>query len=136
MVEAAILGDHRFQASNVEVRRPGPSYMVDTLRELVETHPTWSLSLVIGADQVEQFHTWKDPNGIVELAHIIALSRSGESAVASTAIPSQRMTWVDVTRIDISSTLVRDRIRDGWSVRHMVPDPVLSIIESQELYRN
>lgn len=136
MVEAAIRTDPRFQVCDAELQRPGPSYMVDTLAGLAETHPEWSLSLVIGADQVEQFDTWKNPTRITELAEIIALSRSGESAMVAEAIPSHRITWVDVTRIDISSTLIRDRIREGWSVRHMVPDPVLSIIESNELYRS
>lgn len=135
MVTAAIARDPRFQFYGAELRRGGVSYMVETLAELVETHPEWSLSLVIGADQASAFHRWKDPERILDLAQVVVLSRAGEVGGEASEIPSNRLTRVEVTRIDVSSTCIRDRIKAGMSVRHMVTDPVLDVIESEKLYR-
>ncbi len=135
MVSAAIEDDPRFELSRLELDRGGVSYTIETLTSLAETHPDWALSLVVGADQVSAFHRWKDPRRILDIAQIVAMSRAGESGGETPGIPTNRMTRVEVTRIDVSSSRIRDRIKEGKSVRNMVTDPVLAVIEREKLYR-
>ena len=136
MVEAAIGDDPRFELSTLEVSRAGPSYTVDTLRQLAEVYGQGSLSLLIGSDQFRAFARWKDPETVVDLAQLAVVSRAGETVEPTDLVPEHRFRRVEVTRIDISSTQIRRKIQTGRSVRHMVPDPVLALIESNNLYRS
>lgn len=134
MTRAAVHGDPRFEVSDAEIRRPGPSYTVDTLRALAERYPDARLFLVIGADQLRAFHTWRDPSEIARLARVVVMDRDG--CDAGTPDPGLELEWerVPVTRIDISSTDIRERVAGGESVRHLVPETVRRIIEDQGLY--
>ena len=121
-------------ASDIEVRRAGPSYTIDTLRVLRARYPEAELVLVIGADQWQQFGGWKDPQGIARMATIAVMTREGEDPRAvdpGAAVPSS---VVPVTRIDVSATDVRERARQGRSIRHLVPEVAYKIIEREALY--
>lgn len=134
MLEAALAHDPVLVASDLEVRRPGPSYTIDTLREIRARYPEAELVLVIGADQWQQFEGWKDPQGIARMTTIAVMTREGEdpaAADAGVAIPSR---VVPVTRIDVSATDLRERARQGRSIRHLVPEAAYKIIEREELY--
>lgn len=131
MVRLSIAGDPRFGVEDLELRREGASYTVDTLRILRERDPDCELIFLVGIDQVQEFHTWKEPDEIARLASLAVLSRGGEQ-IGEIGLPLLR---VEVTRIDLSSTEIRQRIRDGRSIRYLVADPVREMILREGLYR-
>jgi nicotinate-nucleotide adenylyltransferase len=133
MTRAAIEGDPRFRVEDAELRRPGPSYTVDTLRLLREREPAAALFLLIGADAGRELHTWREPEAIARLATVTVLSRSGDQPLPDASLPALR---VPVTRIDIAATEVRRRVAAGESIRYLVPDAVRAIIEREALYRD
>ncbi len=131
MLSAALADDERFQASDLELRRPGRSYTVDTLRELRAQNPEAELFLLIGADQAREFRTWREPDAIARLATVVALSREGDAG----ALPGDAaLRPLPVTRLDISATDIRRRVAQGQPIRYLVPDPVEAIIRRARLY--
>lgn len=133
MVKAATEGDPRFQVDDLEVRREGPTYTIDTLQELRRREPDAELVLLLGIDQFRKFDTWRDPDLIAGMATLAVLSRDGETPAPDGAYGAVS---VPVSRIDISSTLVRRRVAEGKSIRYYVPERVGEIIESEKLYRD
>jgi nicotinate-nucleotide adenylyltransferase len=131
MVEAAVLGHPRMDASRIELEREGPSYTVDTLRALKASAPADELVLVMGADQIRGFAGWRSPDEIIRLARVVVVGRAGEP-VAHASVEHES---VEVTRVDVSSTDIRRRVREGRSIRFLVPDAVLRIIEQEGLYQ-
>ena len=136
MVRAAIRGDPVFRFSDVELDRSGVSYTVDTLRWFKREHPDWSLSLLVGADQVADLHGWREPDEIGRLAEIMAVSRDGKTPVDLDVPEGVRVRGVPTTRVDISASEIRRRIARRQSIRYMVPDAVIAIIEREQLYRS
>jgi nicotinate-nucleotide adenylyltransferase len=134
MVEAAIGRDDRFEAGDLELRRNGPSYTVDTLRELRASAPESALFLLIGADQYRDLHAWREPDAIATLAKLVVLHRAGESYRVVDRAPAPYRD-VAVTRIDVTSTEVRRRVRAGQPIRYLVPRGVEEIIDREGLYR-
>jgi nicotinate-nucleotide adenylyltransferase len=130
---AAVAGDPRFEVDDLEIRRGGVSFTVDTLRSLRDRQPDAELYLLIGYDQFRSFATWREPAEIARLARLAVLARSGETVAGSSAYGEL---GVPVTRIDISSTEIRRRVAAGLSIRYFVPGPVRSIIEEDGLYRD
>jgi nicotinate-nucleotide adenylyltransferase len=128
MVRLAVAGEEGFELSDIELLRPPPSYTVDTLRELRNAHPNDELVLLIGADNVAKFDTWREPDEIRRLAKIAVLDR------ANHGIPPG---WPVVRRlVDISSTDIRARVAAGRSIRYLTPDSVCDYIASHGLYRH
>ena len=128
MVDLAIKGEDGFTASDVELRRPAPSYTVDTLQEFKARFAGDEFTLLIGADNVATFDTWREPDEIRRLARIAVLDRAGSAAGHD---------WPVVHRlIDISSTDIRTRAADGRSIRYLTPDAVCDYIHSHRLYRH
>ncbi|HEX7243028.1 MAG TPA: nicotinate-nucleotide adenylyltransferase [Longimicrobiaceae bacterium] len=132
MVRAAVRGDGRFEADDLELRRPGPSYTADTLRALRERLPGTELFFMIGADNVRELPSWREPDEIVRLARIVAVPRGCESTEVDAPFP---VLSVPVTRVAISATEVRRRVAAGESIRYLVPDAVRGIVEREGLYR-
>jgi nicotinate-nucleotide adenylyltransferase len=132
MVRGAAAGDERFEVDDIELRRPGASYTVDTLRELRVRYPGAELFFVIGMDQFRDLHTWREPEEVVRLARLAVVSRDGDALPGESSIPVEP---VSVTRVDLSATDVRRRIQAGESIRYFVPDPVREFIEREGLYR-
>jgi nicotinate-nucleotide adenylyltransferase len=131
MIQAATAGDDRFEVSDVELRRTGPSYTVDTLRDLRETRAGDAFYLLLGVDQVREFQTWREPQSILENAALVMLARGGIEEVPDGDIVQKT---VQVTRVDVSSTLVRERVRAGRPIRYLVPAAVEKIIADERLY--
>lgn len=128
MLQLALAGEEGFAIEDFEIRRPAPSYTVDTLRHLHSRHPDAELVLLIGSDNVEKFSTWHEASAIPSLARIAVLERRTDS-------PSHA--WPVVRRlIDISSTEIRRRIECGQSIRYLTPDAVCDYILQKGLYRN
>lgn len=135
LTRAAVGSDERFQVSEVEMERDGPSYTVDTLRRLRQTLPRAALHLVVGADQFQAFSSWREPEEIGRLASIAVMDREGAGVTPTGSSESPvPHTLVPVTRIDISSTDVRARVRGKRSIRYLVPATVRRIIEAKRLY--
>lgn len=124
LVKAVFRGDPRMEVSDLELGREGPSYTVETLRQIRARRDPEELFLVIGADQLEEFGSWHRPGEIVELATLVALPR-GDTAVPE---PGREATHpyrrLEVTRIDVSGTIIRRRLRAGRSVRYLVPEAI------------
>ena len=133
MVEAAIGSDERFTVSDLELRRGGPSYTVDTLRALKEVHPDAELFLAVGADQLAEFGSWKDPDGIVGLATLVTFARAGRPPEPDGDWPVKP---VDVPKMDISSTDLRRRVAEGKSIKFLVPQEVELVIRFEGLYQD
>ena len=131
MVHAAIAGDERFEADDIELRREGPSYSVDTLRVLRERYPDGELYFVMGIDQFRELPTWREPETVARLARIVVVNRAGEEPAADSRFPAR---YVPVTRVDVSATELRRRIEAGESVRYLVPVAVREVIERYGLY--
>jgi nicotinate-nucleotide adenylyltransferase len=141
LVRAAVAGDDRFEASELEVFRPGPSYTVDTLRELHEASPGDELIFIVGGDMARSLPSWREPVEILRLA-ILAAAERDEVAQADIAETlgrlegGERVEFVDMPRIGISSTQIRRRVAEGRSIRYLCPDAVVSYIEQHGLYRS
>ncbi|HEX2187687.1 MAG TPA: nicotinate-nucleotide adenylyltransferase [Longimicrobiaceae bacterium] len=133
MVRAAVRGDDRFEVDDLELRRPGPSYTVDTLRALRDRCPGAELFFVVGADNVPELGSWREPEEVVRLARIVAVARGCENIDADAPFP---LLSVPVTRVEISATDVRRRVAEGRSIRYLVPDAVCAIVAREGLYRD
>ena len=132
MIQAATAGDERFEVSDVELHRTGPSFTVDTLRELRQTRSGDAFFLLLGVDQVREFQTWREPQSILENAELVMLARGGIEEVPEGDILHKT---VQVTRVDVSSTLIRERVRAGRPIRYLVPAAVEKIIADERLYQ-
>jgi nicotinate-nucleotide adenylyltransferase len=138
MTCAAADADPRFLVSDLEVRREGPSFTVDTLRSIAAEHPEALLFLVLGADQVRAFETrWKGPADILSLATLAIMDRDGEDArdVAPPLQGMEQAIHVPVTRVDVSSTSIRSLVARGSDISALVPEAVAGIIRREGLYR-
>lgn len=139
MVEAACAADARFQASDLELEQGGVSYTVDTLRLLRERDPEWEIVLIMGVDQYRTMETgWKEPAQVVSLATLAVMDRDGASARG--AVPdvpgAEAATFVPVTRVDVSSSKIRQAVARGDDVSRRLPAGVMEIVEREGLYRS
>jgi nicotinate-nucleotide adenylyltransferase len=136
LVRAAAAADPRFVVSTVEIDRPGPSYMVDTVRELEQTYPDADLFLILGVDQFRTFGSWRGPEEIVRHVRLAVMDRDGTAAVnfAGQVPGGADAVFVPVRRIDVSSTDVRARCHRGEDISDSVPADVRAIIERERLY--
>lgn len=125
MVERAVQGDPRLRADRRELVREGPSYMVDTLRGLRAEQPEAVLVLLVGADVAAGLDSWREPDAIWALCQVEPFARDGIGE-----------SGIQVPRVDISSTAIRARVRDGRSIRYWVPDGVADYIATHRLYRD
>jgi nicotinate-nucleotide adenylyltransferase len=140
MTRLLVGDDPRFEVSSIEIDRGGLSYTVDTLTTLAAAWPSAKLFWLVGADALQSFAKWKAPARIVELATVVVLQRSGGNTEEATgtldlsSIPGQPR-LLPTRRIDISSTEIRERVRQGKSIRGFVPDAVGGFIAAERLYR-
>lgn len=125
-----------FSVSRIEIDRSGPTYTIDTLRELRRTLG-WEVELffIAGADVQARLHTWRDAGNLADYTHFVFCSRPGY-VLREAGLPADRVILIQVLQHDISSTLIRRRVRAGESIRHLVPDPVADYIEEHGLYRS
>ena len=136
----ATAADERFSVSDLELRRDGPSYTVDTLESLSTHAPTNDLFLILGGDIAAGLPQWHRPERVLELATVAIAKRHGTAkASVQSALSSldagERAKFLQMPRIGISSTMVRRRARIGLPIRYFVPDGVADYIERRGLYR-
>jgi nicotinate-nucleotide adenylyltransferase len=132
MTERLVQGIPGFSVDPAEIDRPGLSYTVDTLAGLAQANPGVELFLLLGADAYALFDQWREPERIRTLATIVVMVRGAP------ALPPPSMPGVQVLqsrRVDISSTELRARVRDGRTIRGFVPDAVADYIAERRLYR-
>lgn len=118
--------DPRMRVSDMELNRRGPSWTVGTLESIRDALRPDRLWLVIGADQYGSFDSWRQPDRILELADLAVMPRDGASPRIDPRYPC---TVVPVTRVDVSSTRVRERLDAGLGVRYLVPESIRERLE-------
>jgi len=128
MVEASLRGEPGFDWDDCEIRRPGPSFAIDTVREMAARHPGAELYFFIGEDNLAGLHTWKDIKELRTLAKFVVMSRGHGTPDQVCPVISRP--------VEISSTDIRNRIARGLSVRYLVPESACEIISQHRLYRN
>jgi nicotinate-nucleotide adenylyltransferase len=133
MVRLLVKDDPRFTVDSIEIDRGGLSYTVDTLSAFAAASPTAELFWLVGADVVRSFAEWREPGRITELSTVVVLERT-DAAPDLASIPGTPRRLA-TRRIDISSTEVRRRVREGKSIRGFVPDAVAEYIAAKRLYR-
>ncbi|MFT4049153.1 MAG: nicotinate-nucleotide adenylyltransferase [Solirubrobacterales bacterium] len=140
MTKLAVIGQPGLAVSGLELEREGPSYTVDTLAALKDQEPETQFTLIIGADQAMSFGNWHEPERIGQLADIAVamradLNREEATAEIIRATGGKEPLPFEMPRVDISSTLIRDRVNYGATVAHFVPAGVPELIEEEGLYR-
>jgi nicotinate-nucleotide adenylyltransferase len=131
MVALATAGHPGFEPSARELEREGPSYTVDTVRALRRERPGDQLFLIVGSDAVRDLPSWRESAALVAECAVVAVSRPGESR--PDALPAGA-TWVDGPGLAVSATDVRQRVKEGRSVRFLVPDAVADYVAKRRLY--
>ena len=136
MLEMSLINNTNFEISDIEIKREGVSYTVDTLEEFVNSLnlDKKDLFFLMGSDTLRSFHTWKDPEKIMELCNIIVAIRPG---FAPSDIPQwvlDNVRFANIPRFEVSSTNIRRRWREGKTIRYMVPKEVWEYINEKELY--
>lgn len=141
LCELATEGDEVLEASDIEVARGGVSYTADTLEELCGDDGDLDLTLILGADVAERLGSWHRPERVVELARIAVAPREGGAPAEDVArgirnnFAGARAASFDMPRIDISSSVIRDRVSEGLSVRDLVAPAVEAAIRENGWYR-
>jgi nicotinate-nucleotide adenylyltransferase len=138
MTVLATASNPNFLVSRVDIERPGPTFTIDTLRDLRAEHPDADLHFITGADALSHILTWKDVDELFTLARFIAVTRPGHEidlhALVHHGLPADRLQLLEIPAMAISSTACRERVRAGGSVRYLVPDGVAQFISTYGLY--
>jgi len=141
MVRLALSGKDNFKLSTMEIERAGPTYTVDTMAELErQLGPEDELFFILGWDNLTQLPQWHEPSRLIKLCRLVAVPRVGypppDLASLEAAIPSlsQRVILLDEPRIDVNASEIRQRVRDGLSIRNLVPEAVEGYIKEHGLY--
>jgi nicotinate-nucleotide adenylyltransferase len=138
MLRLAIEGNDAFGISDIELRRDGPTYTADTLEALAGERLDDAFWFIMGADALADLPHWRDPARIVKHAMLAVAPREHAPIdAASLGVPGieKRIVTFDCPRIDVSSTLIRDRAAAGASIRYLLPESVRAYIEHNALYR-
>lgn len=135
MLRLATQDNPHFDVAEIEIARGGVSYTADTLQQLHVEHPSDQFFLLIGMDNLLEFHTWRSPEAILELATVVVMTRPGFAPHDVPAAMREKVVICPVPEIDIASRQIRKRVAEGKSIRYLVPDSVREYITRFELYR-
>jgi nicotinate-nucleotide adenylyltransferase len=135
MTVIATASNPRFTVSRVDIDRDGPTYTIDTLRDLKAQRPDAELFFITGADAIAQILSWRDHDELWDLAHFVAVSRPGH-ILNTDGLPSDDVSQLEIPALAISSTDCRDRVQRGHPVWYLVPDGVVQYIAKHHLYRS
>ncbi|MET2012534.1 nicotinate-nucleotide adenylyltransferase [Microbacterium chocolatum] len=135
MTVIATASNPRFTVSRVDIDRAGPTYTIDTLRDLAAQRPGAELFFITGADAVAQIFSWRNHDELWALAHFVAVSRPGH-VLNTSGLPSDDVSQLEIPALSISSTDCRDRVERGHPVWYLVPDGVVQYIAKHHLYRS
>jgi nicotinate-nucleotide adenylyltransferase len=129
MLELAIEGHANFRIEKIELERPGPSYTVNTMKLLNERYPSHQFFFIIGADMIEYLPKWHKIDDLVNVVKFVGVERPKYNP--KTEYP---IIYVDVPAFDISSSVIRERVNSGKTVRYLLPDSVIKYIKEKHLY--
>ncbi len=138
MLRLAVRDNPAFEVCTVEVERPGASYTVDTLEWLHAERQGSEVSFILGGDALRDLPNWRRPERILELAALAVARRSRQRAGGALTLagaPAPRVLWLEMPRLDISASEIRQRVRQGRSIRYLVPEAVEAYIRQHALYR-
>jgi nicotinate-nucleotide adenylyltransferase len=135
MTVIATAANPRFTVSRVDIDRSGPTYTIDTLRDLKTQRPDAELFFITGADAVAQILSWRDHDELWDLAHFVAVSRPGH-VLSTDGLPTDDVSQLEIPALAISSTDCRRRVHEGNPVWYLVPDGVVQYIAKHHLYRS
>ena len=133
MVKAAIAGNYKLEASDVEFHMPKPSYTIDTLAVLSERNMDKKFVVIIGQDNLENFEKWKNYQQILDLYELYVYPRPG--VTESSILRHEHVRLVPAPLLDISATYVRQCVQEGKSIRYLVPEPVEELIRIRSFYK-
>jgi nicotinate-nucleotide adenylyltransferase len=131
MLDLAVAGNPRLSVDRIELALPPPSYTVRTLRALAEREPGNRFALLLGADAAQDLSSWYEVDALPALAELVVFARAGCPMPRHPLI--ERV--IEVPAIDVSATRIRERVRQGLSIRYLVPDAVREYIAARGLYR-
>ncbi|GAB76494.1 putative nicotinate-nucleotide adenylyltransferase [Austwickia chelonae NBRC 105200] len=134
MTVIATASNPRFSVSRVDIDREGPTYTIDTLRDLRRERPDAELFFITGADALAQILSWKDAEELWDLSHFVGVTRPGHPLSVS-GLPQEGLTLTEIPAMAISSTDCRDRVAKGEPIWYLVPDGVVQYIGKYRLYR-
>ena len=134
MTVIATASNPRFKVSRVDIDRIGPTYTIDTLRDVQSEHPDAELVFISGADAIAQILAWKEVERLWGLAHFVAVSRPGHVLNIPKDAPSGAISSLTIPALAISSTDCRTRVAEGQPVWYLVPDGVVQYIAKNDLY--
>ncbi len=156
MVNLAVTGNPRFQASEIEIQRRGKSYSIDTVRALKQSNPDDDFAFIMGLDAFLEIETWHKYDELFPECDFIVTTRPGStSRSCNQAIPEavresfkrkkgtrefehssgRKLFFAEVTLIDVSASSIRDKVRKGESIRYLIPRRVMEYIHEHELYK-
>jgi nicotinate-nucleotide adenylyltransferase len=137
MTVIATASNPRFTVSRVDIEREGPTYTIDTLRDLARLRPDADLYFITGADALNDIFTWRDADELFARAHFVGCTRPGYTTGGADLgdIPRDRVTLLEIPALAISSTECRERRAKGEPVWYLVPDGVVQYIAKYDLYR-
>lgn len=144
MLQCAVAGDARFEVSDMEIHRAGPSFSIDTVREWRRLLPEAEIHFLIGSDSLPELYAWREVRALLDLCRFVTIARPGFEWAGVTperlrlpreACESLLERIVDVHPVSVSSSEIRARVARGLSIRYLVPDTVASWIRDRGLYR-
>jgi nicotinate-nucleotide adenylyltransferase len=136
MTVIATASNPRFSVSRVDIDRPGPTYTIDTLREMRSQYgPDAELFFITGADALEKMMTWQDVDELFKLAHFVGCTRPGHR-LSGAGLPDGRVSLIEIPALAISSTNCRERVSQGEPIWYLVPDGIVQYISKNGLYRD
>ncbi len=134
MTKLALEGNHHFFVSDIELKRKGLSYTIETLRKLKELYEDSEIYFLTGSDVLDEITTWKDPEGIYRLAKIVIAVRPGFDKFDPEDHFAKKSIIATITGVDVSSTQIREKVRKGESIKYLVPSKVEKYIKKNNLY--
>jgi nicotinate-nucleotide adenylyltransferase len=135
MTVIATASNPQFWVSRVDIDRPGPTYTIDTIRDITLLRPAAELYFITGADALAQILSWHEHEDALRLARFIGVTRPGYE-LSDAHLPVDTVTLIDVPAMAISSSAARDRVRSGRPIWYLVPDGVVQYIAKHHLYRD
>jgi nicotinate-nucleotide adenylyltransferase len=144
MVRLAIAGNPAFGASEIELWREGPSYSIDTVRQLRTEHADWDIHFLVGADSLPELPTWFRAAELAALCKFVVASRPGQElhnleplrcTFSEEQIAAIAARCIEIPLMGVSSTEIRQRVREGRSIRYLVPEAVREYVLRRGLYR-
>ena len=133
MVQAAVVNVPRLAAGDAEIRAGGHSYTADTLQRLADEHTGAEFYVILGDDAAAGIRTWERADEVIDQARLVVVDRPGQPAALDPDIDWIR---IEVPRLEVSSTDLRDRVADGRPLDYLVTEDVLAVIAARGLYGN